>query len=865
MWAARRRVLTGFFLAAAAFLSTPANSATNWSWANPAPQGNYLNASATGGGISVAVGNGGSVYADAGDGWLAQTSGTTNNLHAVAFGAGLFVAVGSSNTLITSNDGVNWTAASVTGSTQDLNSVAYGNGIFVVAGSNGIVFTSTDGGATWVATGDFGQTVTVTSVVFGCGKFVALTHDSGNSASAVFYSDDGTVWQSANIPAPAADPPIDAAFNGTLFVAMGVNADGISGASIMTSDDGINWTTQAPLLPATASPISITANGSTFVIMLESAVSNAAVTTPIGIETGTDGVNWSTVAANNLPASWSQNIPRQITYTGSAYLVVGASAYIASSADLVNWTPLSPDSSLTFDRLRGVQWLADRFFAVGDDDTVLTSTGGETWTKQAVAVSVRSNLHDIAYNGKLFVVVGSNNVVLTSADGSNWSAIQINPAAPAGTIFTSVAWGGSSFVAVATAGVIYSSPDGLTWTPQVSGTADNLWGVVWVGNYFVAVTDSTQDSNPIIISSDGIHWKPTTFYVSEPVALFGIHWDGARMIVSGSATPVAGTHVGFVATSTDCFCWDTYYGNVNDVFSDVAFNGNQYIAVGGSSLYTSMDAKNWATPEPELQGTTLQKLAAHNGQLVATGYAGALLHSTTLVATVNDGSITTKVDTSTNGTLQAWGSSLKFAVTQPAHGKVTLVDTATGSFTYTPTPGYSGSDQFTFTANSSAGMSNTATENITVNDVPAVAHDGSGTIVSGKTLYAGLSASTSYGEQKFTYQLVSNPTHGSVVLTNPWDGSFSYTPAAGFTGDDSFEFNVIDDAGTLSNTATQRITVTAEPPSTSGTSNNNTPPPSGTNSPSTSSENTNTANGGGADDMLALLLLVLPVVLRRRR
>lgn len=862
MWAIRHGILSGSFLALAVFLSASAHAATTWSWANPSPQGNYLNASATGGGISVAVGNGGTVYVNAGDGWLAQTSGTTNNLHAVAFGGGMFVAVGSSNTIIISNDGVNWATAGVTGSIRDLYSVAYGNGVFVVAGSNGNVLASSDGGATWIVTGNFGQTVTVTSVVFGCGKFAALAHDETSASSAIFYSDDGTVWNSANIPTPITDPPIYAAFNGTLLVAMGVNADGNSGASIMTSDDGINWTTQAPLLPATSSPISITTNGSTFVIMLESAVSDTAVTTSVSIETGSDGVNWTTVAANDLPASWSQNIPRQITYTGSAYLVVGASAYIASSTDLVNWTPLSPVSTLTLDHLRGVQWLAGRFYAVGDDDAILTSTDGETWTKQNVAVSVRSNLRDIAYNGKIYVIVGSNNVVLTSSDGSGWSVSQIKPAAPVGTLFTGVAWSGSSFVAVGTGGAIYSSPDGITWTPQVSGTADNLWGVVWVGNYFVAVADSTQDSDPIIISSDGIHWKPTTFYVSDPVALYGIHWDGARMIVSGSATPAAGTHVGFVATSTDCFCWDTYYGNVDDVFSDVAFNGNQYIAVGRSSVYTSEDAVNWTMPEPAIEGTRLQKLAAHNGELVATGYAGVLLHSTTLVATVNDGSISTKVDTSSNGTLKAWGSSLKFAVTQPAHGKVTLADAAAGTFTYTPAPGYSGSDQFTFTANSSAGISNTATESVTVNDVAAVAHDGSDSIVSGKTLYAGLSASASYGEQKFIYQLVSHPSHGSVVLTNPWDGSFSYTPAAGFTGDDSFEFNVIDDAGTLSNTATQHITVTAEPAPTSGTNSSSS---SGNNSSSASSAGTDAGGGGGSAGVLELLLLVLSAVLRRRR
>jgi VCBS repeat-containing protein len=65
-------------------------------------------------------------------------------------------------------------------------------------------------------------------------------------------------------------------------------------------------------------------------------------------------------------------------------------------------------------------------------------------------------------------------------------------------------------------------------------------------------------------------------------------------------------------------------------------------------------------------------------------------------------------DTDTNG-----DSLTAVKVTDPAHGTVTL--NANGSFTYTPTAGYSGPDSFTYKANDGTADGNTATVSITVN------------------------------------------------------------------------------------------------------------------------------------------------------
>ena len=54
-------------------------------------------------------------------------------------------------------------------------------------------------------------------------------------------------------------------------------------------------------------------------------------------------------------------------------------------------------------------------------------------------------------------------------------------------------------------------------------------------------------------------------------------------------------------------------------------------------------------------------------------------------------------------------------VTDPSHGTLTL--NANGSFTYTPTASYYGSDSFTYKANDGAADSNVATVSLTINAV----------------------------------------------------------------------------------------------------------------------------------------------------
>ncbi|WP_255059507.1 Ig-like domain-containing protein [Mycolicibacterium arenosum] len=141
-----------------------------------------------------------------------------------------------------------------------------------------------------------------------------------------------------------------------------------------------------------------------------------------------------------------------------------------------------------------------------------------------------------------------------------------------------------------------------------------------------------------------------------------------------------------------------------------------------------------------------------------------------------------------------------------AHGSVNLA--ADGSFVYTPTPDYAGSDSFTYSATDGMGTSAPATVTITVtaiNDVPVAAGDTVTTAEDNAVSGNVLSNDIDVDNALLTTSLASGPTHGTVTLG--LDGSFIYRPDDDYYGPDSFTYTASDGWST-SAPATVAITVT---------------------------------------------------------
>ena len=148
------------------------------------------------------------------------------------------------------------------------------------------------------------------------------------------------------------------------------------------------------------------------------------------------------------------------------------------------------------------------------------------------------------------------------------------------------------------------------------------------------------------------------------------------------------------------------------------------------------------------------------------------------------------------------GDPLAYTVlTSPQHG--TLTGTPP-NVTYTPAAGYSGTDSFTFSANDGVLNSNIAVVsiNVTVNQAP-IAYSQTVTSNNGAPVLIILTATDPDGDS-LAYTVLTSPQHGTLTGTPP---NVTYTPAAGYSGTDSFTFSA-NDGITNSNIATIAITVT---------------------------------------------------------
>jgi VCBS repeat-containing protein len=140
-------------------------------------------------------------------------------------------------------------------------------------------------------------------------------------------------------------------------------------------------------------------------------------------------------------------------------------------------------------------------------------------------------------------------------------------------------------------------------------------------------------------------------------------------------------------------------------------------------------------------------------------------------------------------------------VSNVSYGTLNL--NADGTFSYTPTADYNGSDSFTYRVTDANGDSAIATATITIDPTPDPVSDTF--TVKEDQLLTGSVADADVGNAPGTYTVVTNVSHGTLTLNS--DGTFSYTPTADYNGTDSFTYCVTDANG---DSARERVTLFRE-------------------------------------------------------
>ncbi|QJW83475.1 tandem-95 repeat protein [Ramlibacter terrae] len=341
--------------------------------------------------------------------------------------------------------------------------------------------------------------------------------------------------------------------------------------------------------------------------------------------------------------------------------------------------------------------------------------------------------------------------------------------------------------------------DSFEGTPTITAVTNGAHGTVTVIDAAAGTVQYTPDANwhgtdtyTYTVTSGGVTETATVTVTVTPVndnAVFTgtttgtTAEDGAAITGTLNATDVDGmTTAGYTVTG-------------------VAAHGTASINAAGARTYTPAADYNGTdsftvTVTDNAGNTTTQVIS-----LTVTAVADIVADAVTVA---EDGTVTSGL--LGNDTFE--GTPTITAVSQGAHGTVTIVDAAAGTVLYTPNPNYNGADSYTYTV-TSGGVTETATVTVSVTAVDDATAFGGTTLGSGNedagAITGILTATDSAdGMGAPAFAVTGNPAHGTATI-DPTSGTWRYTPVADYNGTDSFTVTVVDDAG---NASTQVIGLT---------------------------------------------------------
>jgi len=503
--------------------------------------------------------------------WSPRVCPVTNSLAGISYWSGVYVAVGSTGTIVSSTNGLAWTA-SHTGAPYDLlgtdagyiSSSAYVGNLFLAVGDSGLILTSPDGLA-WTVR--FSGTFNRLTAVSMCSAYTGLIVAVGESGT-VLTSPDGQIWTvqtsgtTSHLYAVAKD-------NQGRFGAVG------QGGVFMTAMNGVGWIPQQSGVSNDLNGL-LYVNGNFLVVGAGGAIQA--------------GIAWLTGDSGTMATL------QGVTFGQGQFLAVGgdSTSVILSSVDGANW---HTQFTGTNGPLNAATYGNNGFVVVGDQGLVLVSTNGSDWTSQSLSPTMR--LLSVAYSNGRYVALGYSPgpflggaaVVYESPDGQGWSgpvSLPIWVAAP--NIHAQIAFGTNMFVAVGGSGPILSSPDGLLWAAQNPADASSI---TYGNGLFAAVCD-----DQILTSPDGTNWTSNSFPVSRDPITFG---DRVFVAMGAQETTFGNVYV----TSVDGMTWVTR-GIEGDIdgpqTSCIAFGNGRYVAVGDAGTIRASTLTN-ALAAPLISGS----------------------------------------------------------------------------------------------------------------------------------------------------------------------------------------------------------------------------------------------------------------------
>lgn len=541
------------------------------------------------------------------------------------------------------------------------------------------------------------------------------------------------------------------------------------------------------------------------------------------------------------------------TFASTFQLLSGPTGMTMDAAGLISWTPTADQGGVNSVTVRGTNsggftdltigvstaftGAVGNVIVTGETTQVAptvtwsapTGAGAELVTHYNLRAYTRYRWGSHTYSYRTHIVdyvanVGSESVDLTGLLTGKTYTITITPVNAAGGLG----------VADANA-TVTTAPDlpAVQWT--VNGAAARPASVVAGKPLEIALTDFTTDPSEMVLVSGpaGLTFDPTTNTASWTPAAADVNTGYGttdvlfratnsvgpvdvvvpiRVLFSGSVNSAAAFRNGYTASAT----WNPPTDNVTAI---AAYSITRYWTFAGShkasATYTvpghstRFDFTLGPTGAVSHTGITIvpvdefgnlgvstQKIAFGSFQNdvppIANHDTYSATEDTPLVVSSVDGVRANDVDTDNTPGVNVMTPSL---VSGPTNG--TLVLGSTGSISYTPDPEFNGTDSFVYRLYDGRFYSENATVTINVdavNDAPT-ALDDYYTLDQDSALDVPVDAGVLVNDSDvdgdvITASVVNSPANGTVAI-NP-DGSFVYTPNAGFSGADSFTYVTTD-------------------------------------------------------------------------
>lgn len=538
----------------------------------------------------------------------------------IAWGKNKFVGLGYEGKTWISKDGIHWTLnKQVFDSNGMMDEIAFSGKIFVAVGGNsygGRIFSSEDGINWTVRSKDI--FTDIKGVAWGNGTFVAMGYEGAICA----VSKDGIKWKKVKLPFESYYNLWNICYANGVFVAVG-------DCVLVTSKDGVNWTAHSSngiywsdiywvkdrfylegfryaderkkkeiiLINRTSRDgktwTDLKSSTTGFEIETMEYDGKNYVSYPYkGKFTSSDGVNWKLKKSTNHKP-WDIN--RSAIGNGKLVAVGGDLDILdpeVESFDFQGLLQISPNGTNKYSMVKGkyplydLVWTGKRFFAVGYQGLMMSSTDGLKWVESKSPTS--ETLYRIIKVKNTYYVTGTHGLILSSKDLKTWVKQKTNVKSD----IKSIAWNGKTFVAVGDEALMLVSDNGIKWSKVKRSDTNNYSDIVWAKGTFVVTSSDTSYSTKTSMlykSADGKKWTESSLsdnWSREGVGegYYGIYYTGDLFVALGCG--------GTISLSEDAVHWTIQDVSMQMIMKSAQVLNNKMYVFGSRSIVYVADLKD---------------------------------------------------------------------------------------------------------------------------------------------------------------------------------------------------------------------------------------------------------------------------------